>query len=171
VTVFRIDPGRSRIWIDGKSSLHPIHTETDGLEGSFEANLLDGTRLDPTVAPKANLQLAVRLLSSGNPLLDRELQRRTEARKFPTISGLLTSMRQVHGDGVYLVAGELTFRGATKSVEGTMVLSSPDDRTVCLDGEHSFDIRDFGMQPPHILTLRVYPEVSVRVAIVATREG
>jgi polyisoprenoid-binding protein YceI len=170
MAVFRVDPARSRIWIEANSSLHPIHTESDGLEGSFEADLLEGGQLDPAVAPRANLQLAVQRLSSGNPFYDRELQRRTEARKFPSISGQLTSMRPAGEDGRYLVAGDVTFRGATTSVEDTMTFSAPDDRTVCLDGEHTFDIRDFGMQPPRILTLRVHPEVTVRVAIVASRE-
>jgi polyisoprenoid-binding protein YceI len=79
-------------------------------------------------------------------------------------------MKQIDGEGRYLVAGDVTFRGATRSIEGEMTLTTPDDRTVCLEGEHTFDIRDFGMQPPRILTLRVHPEVAVRVTIFASRE-
>ena len=37
-------------------------------------------------------------------------------------------------------------------------------------GESTFDIRDFGMEPPRILMLKVQPEVGVRVEIVAERE-
>ena len=40
-----------------------------------------------------------------------------------------------------------------------------------LEGERVFDIREFGMQPPKILMLRVFPEVSVRVSIEATKDG
>ena len=39
------------------------------------------------------------------------------------------------------------------------------------EGERVFDIREFGMQPPKILMLRVFPEVSVRVSIEATKDG
>jgi hypothetical protein len=39
-----------------------------------------------------------------------------------------------------------------------------------LEGRSTFDIRDFGMDPPRILMLRVHPEVAVRVEIVAERE-
>jgi hypothetical protein len=46
-----------------------------------------------------------------------------------------------------------------------------DDDTIRLNGESTFDIRDFGMEPPRILMLRVEPEVVVRVEIVAVREG
>jgi hypothetical protein len=51
-----------------------------------------------------------------------------------------------------------------------MTLTAPDARSVRLDGQQTFDMRDFGMNPPRILTLRVHPEVTVRVAIVASRE-
>ena len=43
--------------------------------------------------------------------------------------------------------------------------------TLRLTGESIFDIRDFGMDPPRILMLKVEPEVGVRVEILAEREG
>ena len=52
-----------------------------------------------------------------------------------------------------------------------MTIAQLDDGTLQLDGSSTFDIRDFGMEPPRILMLKVHPEVTVRVAIVATREG
>ena len=33
---YRIVPERSHVWFDGRSSLHPIHSGTDGLEGYVE---------------------------------------------------------------------------------------------------------------------------------------
>ena len=47
-----------------------------------------------------------------------------------------------------------------------MNISPVDDRTIRLTGTSSFDIRDFGMQPPKVLLLKVEPEVQVRVEIV-----
>ena len=78
-------------------------------------------------------------------------------------------MTSMGDDGQYLVGGAITFRGVSRSYEDRMVLSMPDDETLRLEGERTFDIRDFGMDPPKILALRVYPEVSVRVAITATK--
>ena len=46
----------------------------------------------------------------------------------------------------------------------------PNPRTLAIRGEHGFDIRDFGMEPPRILMLRVEPDVSVRVEIIAEKE-
>ena len=51
-----------------------------------------------------------------------------------------------------------------------MLVSQDGDGTLQLSGESTFDIRDFGMDPPKILMLKVQPEVGVRVEIVAERE-
>ena len=39
-----------------------------------------------------------------------------------------------------------------------------------MTGESTFDIRDFGMEPPRILLLKVQPDVHVRVEIHAEKE-
>ena len=51
-----------------------------------------------------------------------------------------------------------------------MDISQVDDRTIRLTGASSFDIRDFGMQPPKVLLLKVEPEVQVRVEIYAVKD-
>lgn len=171
VARYRIDPSRSRVHISARSNVHPIDTETDGLEGFVELDVQDGGRLDLAATPKAHLELPVDQLRSHNRLEDRELKRRIDARRYPTISGDLTDMQQVDGDGSYTVKGDLTFRGVTRSHEDTMNITVPDDRTVRLEGESTFDIRDFGMDPPRILMLKVEPVVTVRVSIVAEKES
>ena len=52
-----------------------------------------------------------------------------------------------------------------------MTFEVHDDHTVNLAGQSTFDIRDFGMEPPRILLLKVQPEVTVRVEIVAEKES
>ena len=166
---FAIVPERSRVWIDARSSVHPIRSSTAGLRGWLELDIAKG-RIDPTATTGGWLELPVDLLSSGNPINDREMKRRIDARRYPTITGELTGLE--HADGSrYVVHGDLTFRGVTRSYEGEMNITAGDDGTVRLEGERVFDIREFGMQPPKILMLRVYPEVSVRVSVEATREG
>jgi polyisoprenoid-binding protein YceI len=167
---FEIDPDRSHVWIDARSNVHPIHSETDGLEGWLDLEVLGGGRLNLTVPPKAQLSLPVARLESGNPLEDRELKRRIDARRFPTITGALTEMTATADDAKYRVRGDVTFRGVTHAYEDEMTLTQTDDRTVSLAGTSTFDIRDFGMEPPRILMLRVLPEVDVRVEVVATRQ-
>jgi polyisoprenoid-binding protein YceI len=162
-----IVPDQSRMWIDGRSSVHPIRGSTDGLSGYIEIEGTDGTivHADGTVA--AQLSVPITRLSSGNRLEDRELQRRIDSRQFPTIDAVLTNIERADGDSRYRVQGDVAFRGVTRTYEEEMTIERVDERTIRLEGQSTFDVRDFGMEPPRILLLRVEPEVVVRVAIVA----
>ncbi len=52
-----------------------------------------------------------------------------------------------------------------------MIIRSVDDQTISLEGTSRFDIREFGMEPPKMLMLKVEPEVDIRVEIVAVKEA
>jgi polyisoprenoid-binding protein YceI len=170
VAHFVIVPDRSTVWIEANSSLHPIHTRTDGLEGYVELEAGADGRVDLAEAPKAHLSLRVDRLRSGNVFEERELRRRIDARRFKTIDGELTELRPASDDGRYIVRGAVTFRGVTKEHEDEMLISFDGD-TITLSGTSTFDVRDFGMEPPRILMLRVEPEVTVRVEIVAKKHS
>ena len=79
-------------------------------------------------------------------------------------------MQPADDDGRYVVRGDLTFKGVTNRYENDMTITAVDARTLALAGEATFDIRDFGMEPPRILMLKVEPQVKVRVEIVAEAE-
>ena len=166
---YRILPTRSRVWIDARSNVHPIHTEAEGLEGWLDLDITDGV-LNVDQEMRGHLEFPVENLQSGNAFEDRELRRRIDSRRYPTIAGDLTAMKQASEPAQYVVNGDLTFRGVTRSYEDAMTLDVVDG-TVTLAGESVFDIRDFGMEPPRILMLKVQPEVSVRVEIVAQKES
>ena len=167
---YRIRSDRSQVWIEARSSLHPIHGEGKGLEGVVEAAVTDG-RLDLNGDTLIRLELPVDQLKSGKAMEDAELLRRVDARKFPTIRGVTTEVKEINA-GRYRVSGDLTFHGVTRAVEGEVSVSMPDgDKTIVLEGEQTFDIRDFGVQPPKILMLKVHPDVKVRVRVVAEQEA
>ena len=166
---YRLDPARSRVSIDARSSLHPIHTETDGLDGWLEMIVHDG-RIDVEGSPRGHVEFPVDKLRSGNTMEDRELQRRIDARRFPTISGDLEVIRPTGEPGRYVIAGALTFRGVTRRYEDGITAEQPDDATLAISGQSMFDIRDFGMEPPRILMLKVDPQVTVRIDLIATCE-
>jgi hypothetical protein len=173
VARYRIVPERSRVWIDARSSLHPIHSTSDGLEGYVELGLGADGAVDLTEQPAGNLSLAVSLLSSGNRMEDREMHRRIDVRRYPTIQGVLREIQPMDGDGRYQVSGEVTFRGVSRSHQDQMTIHQVDEadpETVHLTGASRFDIRDYGMEPPRILMLRVEPEVDVRVDVFAVKE-
>jgi polyisoprenoid-binding protein YceI len=168
VATFRIDPNRSKVWVEARSSMHPIHGEAEGLEGSIEADVADG-RIDVTTVPKIQIVLPVEKLQSGKKLEDAEMMRRIDARRFPRITGSTTELEE--NGGTYRIRGDLTFHGVTRQVEGEVTISAPDEQSLVIEGEQVFDIRDFGVQPPKILMLKVHPDVRVRVKVVAEQES
>lgn len=167
---YRIVPDRSTVSIEARSSLHPIHSSTGGLEGFVDVELGVDGRVDPDTRPEAELSLPVRRLSSGNSVEDREMHRRIDARRYPTIQGVLGRMVR-EDDDAYRVSGEVTFRGVARPHEDRMTVRRVDDDTIRLAGASRFDIREFGMEPPRVLMLRVHPEVDVAVDIIAVKEA
>lgn len=168
MTRYRIDPDRSTVIIEASSSLHPIRAQCRGLSGTLELSFSDG-RVDVDAGAAAALSMPVSRLEGGNPLEDRELQRRIEARRYPTIDGVLTSMAPA-ADGTYAAQGDITFRGVTRPHADVVTIEELDADTVRVTGRSRFDVRDFGMQPPRILMLRVHPDVTVGIDVIATRE-
>jgi polyisoprenoid-binding protein YceI len=170
VTRYRILPTRSGVRIEARSNVHPIRTEATGLEGWLDLDVGDG-KINVDQPLSGHLEFPVDNLKSGNALEDREMQRRIDVRRYPTIVGDLKSMKQTDEPSRYIVGGDLTFRGTSRSYEDEMTVELPNDRTISMSGQSVFDIRDFGMDPPRILMLKVQPEVTVRVEIVAEKES
>ncbi len=168
MATFRIDPNRSRVWIEARSSMHPIQGEAEGLEGSIEAEVAEG-RIDVTREPRIQIELPVEKLRSGKKLEDSEMLRRIDARRYPRITGETTELKE--NNGRYHIRGDLTFHGVTRQVEGEVTISAPDERSLIIEGEQIFDIRDFGVEPPKILMFKVHPDVRVRVQVVARQES
>jgi polyisoprenoid-binding protein YceI len=171
VARYQIVPERSQMWIEGRSSLHPIHANTSGLEGFIDIEFDAAGEVNLTAPPTGQLSLDVTRLNSGNRVEDRELQRRINSRRYPTIDGVLDQIARDGADGQYTVSGAITFRGVSRQYEDLMEIHAVDDQTVQLGGSSKFDIRDFGMEPPRLLLLKVEPEVEIRVEIFAERKA
>lgn len=168
---YRIVPERSLLWAEARSSVHPIRVETDGFTGFLELEL-DGDQLKVDAPVSGQVELEVDQLRTGNGLYDRELERRLEARRYPVIRGAVLGVQAVDGGNRHRVLGELHFHGANKRVEGEVTIrASEGGRVIEAEGERTFDIRDYNLEPPKLLMLRVYPEIKVRGHIVAEREG
>ncbi|WP_203958953.1 YceI family protein [Sphaerisporangium siamense] len=166
---FAISPTRSKIGIEASSSVHPIHGEADGVTGYIEGAFTGGL-LDLATTPRMRLELPVARLRSGNALYDGELRRRVDVRAHPHVVGEATDVTALPDPGRYLVRGRLSFHGVTRPAEGEITVSAPDDHTLLIEGEQSFDIRDYGLQPPRLLMLRLHPTVHVRIHLIADRE-
>lgn len=162
---YRIIPERSTLTAEARSSLHPIKVETSGLQGHLDAQVSDG-RVELSLP--AHLEFEAERLKSGNPLLDGELVRRLEVRKFPQVVGEARAI-QPATDGRFSVRGDLSMHGVTRTLDGEVRVRT-NGETLEVEVEKVIDMRDFDLTPPKILMLRVYPEVSVTVHLVAELE-
>jgi polyisoprenoid-binding protein YceI len=167
---FSFDPVRSSLWVDARSNLHPITTETRGLEGWIEVGLLPDGSLDLNEPVTGQLEIAVDRFSSGNQLYDRELKRRIDARRHPRILGQITGVHGTESAGRYRVTGDLSFHGETRTFEHEMTIAVHNESSIELKGDRVFDIREFRMKPPSMLMLKVYPEVAVRVELYGDKD-
>jgi polyisoprenoid-binding protein YceI len=132
--------------------------------GQREVTVEDGTVRAESVR-SAHLEIEVGHLRSGNALYDAELLRRIDARRHPTVTLDLRSCRSAGAIGRYHVDGEITFHGSTRVLDGTVEVSVTPAGKVVVSGEQVIDIRDFDIDSPTVLMLRIYPDVVVQLHI------
>jgi hypothetical protein len=171
-TRYELVPDSSQVWIEGSSSLHPIHATATGLNGWVELSLTKaGLRKGSGVT--GEVRVDVSRLESGNSLVDRETRRRIDANRFPEIVGTAVAAERVAPDRVR-VEGDLEFRGESCRVSGDLSVSRVDPETgesspgasgLLLEGTQSFDVRDWGLNPPKLGLVKVHPDIEVRVRL------
>jgi hypothetical protein len=164
---YRVVPDRSALLIEVATSVGPVTFGAVGLEG-FLRVAVQGADLDLAATPIAHLELQLRDLTSGNSAYDGELQRHIDVRRYPAAHIDLHHVHRV-GDSSsdYLVAGDITFRGITQSVEGYVTVNVPEAGLVRVSGMKSLDIRLFEVPPPTLFMLKIDPDVTVSLQLEA----
>jgi hypothetical protein len=157
MTRYIVVPEHSEVAVDAGSTLHSIHGRAARPTGEIEIGV-DGRMTEGW------LEVEVRDLSWGNPLLDRETRRRVDERTHPSITGTLVGDECI-GEGVHRSRGTIAFLGATHDVSGELHVEESSPGTIVVTGEQRFDVRDWGLQPPRLLALKVHPELTVRIRL------
>ncbi len=168
----RLEPDRSAVLVEVRSTAGPISFGTVGVRGTIEAAMTNGV-LHPDVSPSGSIAFDVMDLHSGNRLYDAELLRRIDARRY--LDGDGSSRRPVSAAGpgaLYTLTGEVDVpTGCRRQVEGIGEhrghLADPRSPVT---GEQVFDIRDFSLSSPTVLMLRIYPDIRVRLHVEAELE-
>jgi polyisoprenoid-binding protein YceI len=103
---------------------------------------------------------------------DRELHKRIDSRRFPTIDGTARHRSRAVGRRrhSYRVSGDITFRGVSRQHEDQMTSRRSGRQDHPARGRIAFRHPGFGMEPPKVLMLKVEPEVEVRVEIFAVKD-
>jgi polyisoprenoid-binding protein YceI len=168
VEQFRIVPGESLVAIYARSNVGPIRWEGTNLRGGFKA-AVSNSSLDLHVQPVGRLDFPLEYLTSGNALYDAELMRRLDARQYPVTVAELRFLDTLNQHNRYQVQGSLTLHGVTRSITGSLAVQFDDETFIQVFGEKVIDIRDFNIPSPSMLMLKIYPDVRVRLKLVAER--
>jgi DNA-binding PadR family transcriptional regulator/polyisoprenoid-binding protein YceI len=166
---FRLDPERSVVLIEVRSTVGPISFGAIGVTGSVDAHVVDGS-IRAGTRPSAHVEIAVDGLRSGNRVYDAELLRRISARRFPVATIDLHDCQAIGAGSRYRLAGDLTFHGVTRPIQGTVSAAVSAEGRLVVSGEQVFDIRDFDVPSPTVLMLRIYPDVRVHLHVEADLE-
>lgn len=159
-------PGSSSLETEVRSSVHPIHSQTTELTGRIEGDFDESGTPQLDAPHRGHVEVAVSTIKSGNRLNDMEMQRRANVSRYPSITFDVSDVSAVGDDGRYRGSIKVTALGISRTIQEEFALSLDGGR-LRLEGEHTFDMRDFGMNPPRIFTLKVEPEVRVKVRLVA----
>lgn len=163
--------GRSELALQAESSIHPLHTVTNELTGYFEATIDGGGQIDLSAPVSGQIEILVSNLKSNNNFVDRELHNRLNVQRYPRIVAKLLEIKKGKGDGKYAAVGDLSFHGVTRRLEDELIVRQVDERTVEIQGDIVLDVRNFNVEPPKLLMLRVHPEVEVKLHFVAQLDG
>ena len=167
---FRVNTSKSTVKVGLRINLHPSHIDAHALTGVIECELDDQgqPRLDQPY--NAELSLPVDAIKSGNGIQDREMRRRFDVSRYPTITARVTHGEQLEGTGRYRAVAQLTMHGQTREISGEITLHV-DGPTMTIDGQQVINVKDFGIDPPRLIILKVEPEVDLSVHIVAALQS
>jgi polyisoprenoid-binding protein YceI len=165
VSRFDVEPQGSQVWVDGTSSVHAIHATATGVSGWIELGPSDGG-IARASRLTGEVRVAVDRLASGNALVDRETRHRIDATRYPEIVGTVTAAERIDSER-FAVTGDIAFRGEVRSMSGEVVLSL-NGKNLIVEGNQTFDVREWGLRLPRIGFLRVHPEVKVGIRLVAS---
>lgn len=157
----------SEFAVRARSDVDVVTISTDRVTGGLNLEMDGDGRLDLNAPVTAQIEIGVRGLSSGNLIYDRELQRRLDGRRHPVIRIGLLAVEPAGSMGTYRVSGEVSYRGRVRAYTAEMLVGRPGADLVRAEGRHDVDMRDFGVDLPRFLMLKVHPVMQVTLRAVA----
>jgi polyisoprenoid-binding protein YceI len=165
---FVVDSSKTTVDVGLKVNVHPSHIKASGLTGFIECELTADGKPNLDAPYSAELTLPVDGIKSGNSLQDREMRRRFDAKTYPTIVSKVTKGEALP-DGRYHAIAQLTMHGVTREIDGDVDVRI-DGKEMTVTGEQTINVKDFGIDPPRLIILKVEPDVDVKVSIVAEQQ-
>jgi polyisoprenoid-binding protein YceI len=165
---YSVTPADSSVEFEARSTLHTVRGKVQDLTGSIEVTWNDDGTIAPEPPAKMHVDLPVEQMRSGNGMLDREMWKLIDSKRFPRVAGDLRTLTPGPAAGRYAASGDITLAGRSRRYDGEFTVKH-DDACITIEGELNVDIRDFGLKPPNLVVIKVDPGVKVRVRLVAAR--
>jgi hypothetical protein len=165
-TVFHVQPGRSAVLVKARSNIGPISFATSGVRGSISA-ALDSGAIDLDTPVAAEVIVSLRELTSGNTLYDTELKRRIDARRFPDAILRLEQVARADEPNRFVLSGRIELHAVVRPLSGVVAVERLERDKMVIRGRHTLDIREFDLDVPPLLALKIYPDVSVEMQLEA----
>jgi polyisoprenoid-binding protein YceI len=158
------------VLVKARSNVGPIVFGTTEVTGDVLAEMREGFPVG-IERSSAHLEIPVTSLASGNALYDAEIHRRMDARRYPAIEVDLTSATPISESNRFLLGGKLLLRDVVQEVSGAVSVDVIELDALLIKGELALDIRDFRIEIPTTLMLKIYPEVLIEMQLEARAEG
>jgi polyisoprenoid-binding protein YceI len=166
-TVFDVQPGRSAVLVKARSNVGPISFATSQVRGAISAQL-DGNAVDLDGPITAELKVSLRELTSGNSLYDTELKRRIDVRRYPEATlHLEHAARSTDESSRFELSGRIELHAVVRPLHGIITVERLERDMMVIRGQQTLDIREFELDMPTTLALKIFPEVSVEMHLEA----
>ncbi len=145
-------PNSSKLRMDGTSTIHDWHADTDIIGGfmELEATFADGKSAPVSVKPTIAVKIPVRSLkSSGGKRMDAVMQEHMKFEQFKVIEYRVLELTPKAGAaaGQYEAKGALTLAGVTKTNMMPVTIERVDGK-LKVTGTTAVKMTDHGIKPP-----------------------
>lgn len=165
--MFEVQPGRSAVLVKARSNVGPISFATSHVRGEISAKL-EGKTIDLDSPITAELTVSLRELTSGNSLYDTELKRRIDARRYPEATlHLERATRTTTESNRFELSGRIELHAVVRPLHGVVTVERLERDKMAIRGQQTLDIREFELDVPTMLALKIFPEVSVEMHLEA----
>ena len=100
-------------------------------------------------------------------MYDTELNRRIDARRYPDAVLELEHATHLAGTNRYELGARIEIHDVVRPIGGIVTIDSLGQGAIVVRGQQTLDIRDFDLEVPTTLALKIYPEVSVEIHLEA----
>jgi len=147
-------PNSSKLRMDGTSTIHDWHAETDVIGGSMELEATfpdaSGKSAPAAVKPKVEVKIPVRTLkSSGGKRMDTVMQEHLKFEQHKIIEYRVLELAPKAGAaGQFDAKGTLTIAGVTRTNTMPVTIERVENTKLKVKGTAALKMTDFGIKPP-----------------------